>query len=94
MKKIVLLMIVSAIIFTGCAVTNENNEVIGYKGFITGTTYKTGSLVRVYQVISKGVVTFMTEEEIKQANLDKLDTVIKYSHSINEGKLINEEVVK
>lgn len=93
MKKIILL-IVSIFLFTGCVVTNENNEVIGYKGLITGATYKTGSLVRVYQVISKGVVTFMTEEEIKQANLDKLDTIIKYSHSINEGKLINEEVVK
>lgn len=94
MKKIIVLVI-SLFLFTGCVVTNENNEVVGYKGIISGATYKTESLERIYKVVSKGVVTFMTEQEIKDANLDKVDSMIKYSHSVTEeGKSIIEEGVE
>lgn len=65
-------MILAAMIFlSGCT------------GIITGYEY---DVVKVYKVAKKGVITFMTEEEIKDAGLDKAAFGVEYAYSvIKEG---------
>ena len=69
MKKIVLL-IIAAFLLSGCT------------GIITGHEYKKEDLVIVYKVVKKGVVTFMTSEEIKEAELDKTDLFVTDSYKL------------
>ena len=69
MKKIVLL-IMAAFLLSGCT------------GIITGHEYKKEDLVIVYKVVKNGVVTFMTSEEIKEAELDKTDLFVTDSYKL------------
>ena len=69
MKKIVLL-IMASFLLSGCT------------GIITGHEYKKEDLVIVYKVVKKGVVTFMTPEEIKEAGLDKVDLSVTDSYKL------------
>ena len=69
MKKIVLL-IIAAFLLSGCT------------GIITGHEYKKEDLVIVYKVVKNGVVTFMTSEEIKEAELDKTDLFVTDSYKL------------
>ena len=54
----------------------------GCTGIITGHEYKKEDLVIVYKVVKKGVVTFMTSEEIKEAELDKTDLTVTDSYKL------------
>lgn len=69
MKKIVLLAFIS-LILSGCT------------GIITGHEYKKEDLVIVYKVVKNGVTTFMTPEEIKEAELDKADLFVTDSYKL------------
>ena len=69
MKKIVLL-IMASFLLSGCT------------GIITGHEYKKEDLVIVYKVVKNGVVTFMTSEEIKEAELDKTDLFVTDSYKL------------
>ena len=69
MKKIVLL-IMAVFLLSGCT------------GIITGHEYKKEDLVIVYKVVKNGVVTFMTPEEIKEAELDKTDLFVTDSYKL------------
>ena len=69
MKKIVLL-IIAAFLLSGCT------------GIITGHEYKKEDLVIVYKVVKNGVVTFMTSEEIKEAELDKVNILVTDSYKL------------
>ena len=69
MKKIVLLIIASFLL-SGCT------------GIITGHEYKKEDLVIVYKVVKNGVVTFMTPEEIKEAELDKVNILVTDSYKL------------
>ena len=69
MKKIVLLIIASFLL-SGCT------------GIITGHEYKKEDLVIVYKVVKNGVTTFMTPEEIKEAELDKADMFVTDSYKL------------
>jgi len=94
MLKMMLVSLMMLIGFNGCVAKNDNNEVIGIKGIISGATYKPEILVNVYEVAQKGVVTFMTEEQIEKFKLDKVDAAIKYAYSVTiEGKKIIKEPV-
>ena len=54
----------------------------GCTGIITGHEYKKEDLVIVYKVVKNGVVTFMTPEEIKEAELDKTDLFVTDSYKL------------
>lgn len=54
----------------------------GCTGIITGHEYKKEDLVIVYKVIKNGVTTFMTPEEIREAELDKVDMFITDSYKL------------
>ena len=54
----------------------------GCTGIITGHEYKKEDLVIVYKVVKNGVVTFMTSEEIKEAELDKTDLFVTDSYKL------------
>ena len=69
MKKIVLL-IMAAFLLSGCT------------GIITGHEYKKEDLVIVYKVVKNGVTTFMTPEEIKEAELDKVNILVTDSYKL------------
>ena len=69
MKKIVLL-IMAAFLLSGCT------------GIITGHEYKKEDLVIVYKVVKNGVTTFMTPEEIKEAELDKVNMLVTDSYKL------------
>ena len=69
MKKIVLLIIASFLL-SGCT------------GIITGHEYKKEDLVIVYKVVKNGVTTFMTPEEIKEAELDKVNIFVTDSYKL------------
>ena len=69
MKKIVLL-IMASFLLSGCT------------GIITGHEYKKEDLVIVYKVVKNGVTTFMTPEEIKEAELDKADMFVTDSYKL------------
>lgn len=68
--------LVALFLFTGCMTT-------------TGQ-YLYDNRVAVYKVVKNGAVTFMTKEQIKSKNLDKLADTIEYAHSINKntGKIV------
>ena len=54
----------------------------GCTGIITGHEYKKEDLVIVYKVVKNGVTTFMTPEEIKEAELDKTDLFVTDSYKL------------
>lgn len=71
MKKIILLIgCVFALMFSGCT------------GIITGHEYTKGDLVIMYKVVKNGVTTFMTQEQIEAAKLDKADLYITDSYKL------------
>jgi len=51
----------------------------GCTGWISGYEY---DVAKVYKVVKGGVTTFMTEEEIKEKNLDKAGYVIEGGYKI------------
>ena len=69
MRKIVLI-IIAAFLLSGCT------------GIITGHEYKKEDLVIVYKVVKNGVTTFMTPEEIKEAELDKANIFVTDSYKL------------
>ena len=69
MKKIVL-VIMASFLLSGCT------------GIITGHEYKKEDLVIVYKVVKNGVTTFMTPEEIKEAELDKVNILVTDSYKL------------
>lgn len=73
MKKITYMLVTIfafTIMFSGCT------------GIITGHEYKKEDLVIVYKVVKNGVTTFMTQEEIKEAELDKADMFVTDSYKL------------
>ena len=54
----------------------------GCTGIITGHEYEKEDLVIVYKVVKNGVVTFMTSEEIKEAELDKVNILVTDSYKL------------
>ena len=66
----------------------------GCTGIITGHEYKKEDLVIVYKVIKKGVVTFMTPEEIKEAELDKVDLSVTNSFKLLTKTELEQEKAK
>ena len=54
----------------------------GCTGIITGHEYKKEDLVIVYKVVKNGVTTFMTPEEIKEAELDKVNILVTDSYKL------------
>jgi CheY-specific phosphatase CheX len=95
MKKLVLgSLVLGSLVFSGCIAKNEKNEVIGLKGAISGAVYKPEIIADFYEVAAKGVVTFMTKEQIEAAKLDKLDAVIRYAYSVTKegNKVVRENV--
>ena len=81
MKKIVLL-IMASFLLSGCT------------GIITGHEYKKEDLVIVYKVVKNGVVTFMTSEEIKEAELDKTDLFVTDSYKLLTKTELEQEKAK
>ena len=73
MKKITYMLVTIfafTIMFSGCT------------GIITGHEYKKEDLVIVYKVVKNGVTTFMTPEEIKEAELDKVNILVTDSYKL------------
>ena len=66
----------------------------GCTGIITGHEYKKEDLVIVYKVVKKGVVTFMTPEEIKEAELDKVDLSVTNSFKLLKKTELEQEKAK
>ena len=66
----------------------------GCTGIITGHEYKKEDLVIVYKVVKNGVVTFMTSEEIKEAELDKTDLFVTDSYKLLTKTELEQEKVK
>ena len=54
----------------------------GCTGIFTGHQYSKKDLIPVYQVIKNGVTTFMTQEEIEKAKLDKIDIVVTDTYEL------------
>ena len=63
----------------------------GCTGIITGHEYKKEDLVIVYKVVKNGVVTFMTPEEIKEAELDKADMFVTDSYKLLTPQELEQE---
>jgi hypothetical protein len=57
----------------------------GCTGVITGHEYSKKDFVIMYKVVKNGVTTFMTEEEIKKAELDKVNMFITDIYKIVDG---------
>ena len=66
----------------------------GCTGIITGHEYKKEDLVIVYKVVKNGVVTFMTSEEIKEAELDKTDLFVTDSYKLLTKTELEQEKAK
>lgn len=66
----------------------------GCTGIITGHEYKKEDLVIVYKVVKNGVVTFMTSEEIKEAELDKVDLSVTNSFKLLTKTELEQEKAK
>ena len=66
----------------------------GCTGIITGHEYKKEDLVIVYKVVKKGVVTFMTPEEIEEAGLDKVDLTVTDSFKLLTKTELEQEKAK
>lgn len=73
MKKIIKLVLISAVVCFGLSACT---------GVITGHEYKKEDLVVAYKVIKNGVTTFMTQEEIEQAKLDKVDVYLTDTYKL------------
>lgn len=73
MKKIIKLVLISAVVCLGLSACT---------GVITGHEYKKEDLVVAYKVIKNGVTTFMTQEEIEQAKLDKANMFVTDSYKL------------
>jgi len=63
--------------------------------FFTGCVTTTGQYlydnkVAVYKVVTHGVVTLMTKEQIQEKKLDKIADTIEYIYSVekNTGKIV------
>lgn len=54
----------------------------GCTGVFTGHQYSKKDLIPIYQVIKNGVTTFMTQEEIEKAKLDKIDIVVTDTYKL------------
>ena len=67
------------IMFSGCI------------GIITGHEYKKEDLVIVYKVVKNGVTTFMTPEEIKEAELDKVNIFVTDSYKLLTPQELEQE---
>lgn len=68
--KTVLASITLALVLGGCA------------GAITGHEYTKQDFVIMYKVVKSGVTTFMTPEQIKKAQLDKLDITVTDTYKL------------
>ena len=66
----------------------------GSTGIITGHEYKKEDLVIVYKVVKNGVVTFMTPEEIKEAELDKANLFVTDSYKLLTQTELEQEKAK
>ena len=66
----------------------------GCTGIITGHEYKKEDLVIVYKVVKNGVVTFMTSEEIKEAELDKANLFVTDSYKLLTQTELEQEKAK
>ena len=66
----------------------------GCTGIITGHEYKKEDLVIVYKVVKNGVTTFMTPEEIKEAELDKTDLFVTDSYKLLTKTELEQEKAK
>ena len=67
----------------------------GCTGIITGHEYKKEDLVIVYKVVKNGVTTFMTPEEIKEAESDKVNILVTDSYKLlTQTELEQEKAVE
>lgn len=77
MKKVILSMLIGVFMFTGCT------------GAITGLTYDP---VIAYQVVKNGVTIMMTEEQIKQAGLDKANLLVTGTYEIIKQNTVQSDL--
>ena len=63
----------------------------GCTGIITGHEYKKEDLVIVYKVVKNGVTTFMTPEEIKEAESDKANIFVTDSYKLLTPQELEQE---
>jgi hypothetical protein len=66
---------VLVLMLAGCTI-KEDGTVVGKK---TGLNY-----TKIYKVVKGGVTIYMTEEQIKEAKLDKVDNAIVKAYEIAE----------
>jgi hypothetical protein len=66
---------VLVLMLAGCTI-KEDGTVVGKK---TGLNY-----TKIYKVVKGGVTIYMTEEQIKEAKLDKVDDAIIKAYKIAE----------
>jgi hypothetical protein len=81
MKKLASLMFIGlSILFSGCY-TSTGQAVYNFVD---------NNKVVIYKVLEKGVVTFMTKQQIEELKLDKAGAVIEYAYSVNKitGKVV------
>ena len=72
--KTVLTSLVAMVMLSGCV------------GVITGHEYTSADAVVMYKVVKSGVTTFMTQEQIANAKLDKLDVVVTDTYKLVQKK--------
>jgi len=72
MKKVILIVVI-AMLFSGCT------------GIITGHEYNKKDFVVAYKVVRKGVAVFMTEDQIRSANLNTVNDIVTDTYKIIEG---------
>lgn len=70
------LIIACAFFVSGCSI--KDGQVVGDR---TGINYTIA-----YKVVAKGVETFMTQEQIEKAKLDKIDIVVTDTTKLIVGK--------
>lgn len=82
MKKIFLVacIIAGALMLSGCSY--KDGKLVGK---YTGHEYTLKDAEVVYKVVKKGVVTFMTKDEIEQARLDDVDVVVTDAYKRYKG---------
>jgi hypothetical protein len=66
---------VLVLMLAGCTI-KDDGTVVGKK---TGLNY-----TKIYKVVKGGVTTYMTEEQIKEVKLDKVDDAIVKAYEIAE----------
>jgi len=82
MKKLVLVVISLAVMFSGCT------------GVVSGHTYTKDDVKVIYKVVKEGVVTFVSEEQIKKLHLDTTDKFIVGTYKLVEGNDVKLELEK